>query len=44
MVNGIFFLLLDELLNKLNTYMAKKKEGKPEEEPEIQPEEVMDEA
>ena len=34
-------LLLDELLNKLNTYMAKKKESKPEK--EIQPEEVMDE-
>ena len=37
-------LLLDELLNKLNTYMAKKKEAKPEEQLEIQIEEVTDEA
>ena len=40
-------LLLDELLNKLNTYMAKKKEvkeeNKIEESSEIQTEEVMDE-
>ena len=36
-------LLLDELLNKLNTYMAKKKESKPKEESEIQIEEVIDE-
>lgn len=36
-------LLLDELLNKLNTYMAKKKEVKKEEKLEIQIEEVIDE-
>lgn len=35
-------LLLDELLNKLNTYMAKKKETK-EEKSEITEEEVIDE-
>ena len=36
-------LLLDELLNKLNTYMAKKKETKTDEQSEIQIEEVIDE-
>ena len=36
-------LLLDELLNKLNTYMAKKKEVKNEEKLEVQIEEVIDE-
>ena len=36
-------MLLDELLNKLNTYMAKKKEPKEEVESEIQIEEVNDE-
>ena len=36
-------LLLDELLNKLNTYMAKKKETESEKQLEIEPEEVIDE-
>ena len=36
-------LLLDELLNKLNTYMAKKKELKDEAKEEFETEEVIDE-
>ena len=36
-------LLLDELLNKLNTYMAKKKETESEKQSEIEAEEVTDE-
>lgn len=36
-------LLLDELLNKLNTYMAKKKEAESENRLEIETEEVIDE-
>ena len=35
--------MLDELLNKLNTYMAKKKEGDQEKELTVEPEEVTDE-